>query len=77
MNIFITTITIAPGIPKSPIKIEVIKFKPIWNPKAFPIKLMMKMSTPPNIELMTNFSIVLIGTIKTFPNINKKIIQAM
>ena len=38
-NNFIITITTAPGIPKTPINIEVIKFNPIWKLKKEPIRL--------------------------------------
>lgn len=76
-NNFITTITIAPGIPRIPIKIEVIKFNPIWKLKNEPIKFIKNITSPPSTEFNTNLRIVFIGTINTFPNINKKKIQAI
>lgn len=66
------TTTTAPGIPKIPTNMEVIIFKPIWKLKNPPIKLMIKIITPPIIELNINFKIVFNGTIKIFPIINKK-----
>lgn len=77
INSFITTITIAPGIPRIPIKIEVIKFNPIWKLKNEPIKFIKNITSPPSTEFNTNLRIVFIGTINTFPNINKKKIQAI
>ena len=76
-NTFIITITIAPGIPKMPTKIEVIKFNPIWKLKKEPIKLIINIVNPPRIEFKINLSIVFIGTINILPNINKKKIQAI
>lgn len=71
------TITIAPGIPKTPTNIEVIKFKPIWKLKNEPIRLIKNIVKPPKIELITNFNIIFIGTTNNLPNINKKKIQAI
>ena len=76
-NNFINTITIAPGIPKIPTKIEVIKFNPIWNSKKEPIKLIINIINPPSTEFITNLHIIFIGTINILPNINKKNIHAM
>lgn len=77
INIFIITITTAPGIPRSPTKIEVIKLRPIWNPQNEPIRLIINITNPPSTEFKTNLSIVFIGTINIFPNMNKKNIQAI
>ena len=76
-NNFIITITTAPGIPKTPINIEVIKFNPIWKLKKEPIRLIINIVNPPSIEFITNLSIVFIGIINILPNINKKKIQAV
>ena len=69
--------TIAPGIPKIPTKIEVIKFNPIWKLKNDPIRLIINIVNPPKIEFITNLNIVFIGMINILPNINKKKIQAI
>lgn len=74
---FIITITIAPGIPSKPIKIEVIRFRPIWKLKNDPTRLIINITNPPSTEFITNFTIVFKGTINIFPNINKKNIQAI
>ena len=58
-------------------KIEVIKFNPIWKLKKEPIKLIINITSPPSTEFITNLKIVFIGTINIFPNINKKKIQAI
>ena len=70
-------ITIAPGIPNKPTNMEVIRFNPIWKLKKLPIKLIINIINPPNIEFIISFAIVLIGTINIFPNINKKKIHAI
>ena len=67
---------IAPGNPKSPIKILVKILSPMWKPHIPPIKLIKNIVTPPKTEFITNFKIFLIGTINTLPNINKKQIHA-
>ena len=73
---FIIIITIAPGIPKTPTKIEVIKFNPIWKLKNDPIKLIINIIIPPKTEFIIILNIVFIGIINILPNINKKKIQA-
>lgn len=60
-----------------PTNIEVIKFNPIWKLKKDPIKLIINIVNPPRIEFKTNLSIVFIGTINIFPNMNKKKIHAI
>ena len=60
-----------------PTNIEVIKFNPIWKLKKDPIKLIINIVNPPRTEFKTNLSIVFIGTINIFPNMNKKKIQAI
>lgn len=65
-----------PGNPNNPIIILVKKFNPIWNPNVPPIKLMIYITTPPKIEFITNFRILVSGTIKILPNIKIKQIQA-
>lgn len=70
-------ITIAPGIPSNPTNIEVIRFNPIWKLKKQPIKLIINIINPPNIEFIISFIIVLSGTINILPNINKKKIHAI
>ena len=67
----------APGTPKTPTNIEVIRFNPIWNPHKEPIILIINIVNPPSTEFIINFNIVFIGTINIFPNINKKNIQAI
>lgn len=67
---------IAPGIPNIPTITAVIKFIPICNPHIVPIMLIAYNKITPNIELIINFRIILIGTIKIFPIIIIPIIQA-
>lgn len=76
-NNFIITITIAPGIPRIPTKIEVTKFNPMWKLKNEPTRLIKNIINPPSTEFIINFHIVFIGIINSFPNINKKKIQAI
>lgn len=76
-NNFIITITIAPGIPSIPTKMDVIILSPIWKLKNEPIRFIINIVIPPSIEFTTNFNIVFIGTINIFPNINKNIMQAI
>ncbi len=76
MNNFSTTNSTAPGIPKTPTKIAVAIFKPIWKPKVLPTKLMKKIRIPPKIEFTINFIIAFKGMEKTFPTIHKTIIHA-
>lgn len=66
----------APGSPNKPTNILVKTFSPIWNPKLAPTKFIIKIVSPPSIELKTNFNTFFIGTINIFPNINKKQIHA-
>jgi len=73
INNFSITITIAPGIPSIPTKIEVSKFNPIWKLKNEPIRLIININKPPKTEFIINLKIVFIGTINNLPNINKKI----
>ena len=67
INNLIKINTITPGIPKIPIVIDVNKFKPTWNPKLAPTKLITYINIPPNIEFKTNFNIFLIGNINILP----------
>ena len=62
----------APGTPNIPTKIAVYIFNPTWNAHIPPTRLISHISTPPNIELKTNFKIHLIGTMKIFPIINSR-----
>ena len=75
-NKVITIKQIAPGIPRIPTIIDVIKLSPMWKPHIPPIKLIANMSMAPNIELKINLIIHLIGTIKILPIINKKHMHA-
>ena len=59
-----------------PTKIEVIRFNPIWKLKKEPMKFIINIINPPNIEFIINLNIIFIGTINILPNINKKKIQA-
>lgn len=67
---------IAPGIPSIPTIIDVKKFKPMWKPHIPAIRLIANIINPPKIELKINFIINFKGTIKIFPIINKKQMQA-
>ena len=67
---------IAPGIPNIPTKIEVKKLRPIENPHAPPIKLIIYIKTPPKTEFKINLKILFNGKIKILPNKNRKTIQA-
>ena len=71
-NNLISIISIDPGIPKSPTIIDVIIFNPIWKFKNSPTRFIRKIIIPPITEFIINFNIVLSGTIKIFPKINKK-----
>lgn len=73
---FNTTNKIAPGSPNIPTKIAVIIFIPMWNWKLEPTILTSKIKTAPKIEFIINFIILISGTVKNLPNINKNIIHA-
>ena len=66
---------IAPGIPKKPTINEVKKFNPIWKLKLAPIRFIIYIKIPPNIELNINFRTLFIGQINILPNMNISIIQ--
>ena len=70
------TSNIAPGIPNIPTIIAFNTLRPIWKLNKFPIKLIIKISMPPNIELPISFSIPFNGTANIFPIKNIKKIQA-
>lgn len=72
-----TIIIIAPGTPKTPTNIEVIRLSPMWKLKNDPIILIKNIVNPPSIEFITNFNIIFIGKINILPNINKNKIQAI
>ena len=76
INNFIITKHTTPGSPSNPTKILVKILRPIWNPHIPPTRFIKKIVTPPKIELITNFKIFFIGTIKTLPKINKKHMHA-
>lgn len=75
-NNFIITKQTAPGNPNSPITILVKIFNPIWNWKLAPIRFIMKIIIPPNIEFNINFSSFFIGIINILPNMKIKHIHA-
>ncbi len=60
--------TILPGIPNKPTKTAVIMFNPMWKFQILPIKFIINIKMPPNIEFNINFNIFLIGTINNLPN---------
>lgn len=68
--------SIAPGIPRIPMIRAFIILSPIWKLKALPIKLIININIPPNIEFPISFIIHFRGTEKILPIKNKKNIQA-
>lgn len=66
---------ITPGIPKIPTKMEVPTFNPIWNEKAPPIKLIIKIRIPPKIEFAINLKIAFNGIENIFPTTHRPTIQ--
>ena len=68
--------SITPGIPSIPTSNAVIIFNPMWKLNIWPIKLIINIRIPPNIELPIIFIIPFNGTAKILPIINKKNIQA-
>lgn len=65
----------APGIPNTPTTNEVSTFNPIWNWNALPIKLIIKIISPPKIEFIMSLKIAFIGIENIFPIIHNPIIQ--
>lgn len=58
-----------------PTKREVPTLSPIWNEKAPPIRLIIKMRSPPRMEFITNLKIAFNGIENIFPTIHKPIIH--
>jgi len=56
-------------MPNIPMNIDVTIFRPICSPKDAPIWFMKNISTPPSIELNTNFSIFNMDILKIVPMI--------
>lgn len=67
---------IAPGNPSMPTITAVNIFNPIWKFQIPPIKLIINIKIPPNIEFPINFNIAFNGIEKISPIIKRKNIQA-
>lgn len=74
--IFNTINNMTPGNPNIPIKIEVIKFNPIWKLNNVPIKFIPYIRIPPKIEFNINLNILFSGNINILPTIKIKKMHA-
>lgn len=68
--------SIAPGIPNIPTINAFIIFNPMWKLNSPPIKFIINIKSPPSAEFRTNFNIIFIGAVNSFPNINMNDIHA-
>ena len=64
MKNFIIVRSIAPGIPRILTKIIVKKLSPIWKPKTFPIRFIMRIIAAPIRELSKSLNMIFKGIIK-------------
>lgn len=64
-------------MPKSPTKIDVNKFKPIWKLKLCANIFIKNMINPPSKEFIISLNIIFIGTIKSLHIIKIKQMQAI
>ena len=60
-----------PGTPSAPVINAVIKFNAMLKFIKFPIKFIIKITSPPSKELNISFPIIFIGAAKNFPKKNK------